>query len=79
MSSWPYKRSKNESVMPKILASGLTRGVASHKEYILEENLLSRSKCGRSRGVASHEDGLSRGGPLYRPPEFCAEELQILR
>ena len=51
--------------MPKTLASGPTKGVASHEEYILEENLSSISKCGPSRGVASHEDVLSRGGPLY--------------
>jgi hypothetical protein len=64
MSSWPYKRSKNERFMPKLLASGHTRGVSFHKEYILE-NLLSTSKCGPSRGVASHEDGLLKQGPLY--------------
>ena len=65
MSHWPYKRSKNEGFVQKILASGPTRGVASHEEYILEENLSSASKGGPSRGVASHEDGLSKGVPLY--------------
>ena len=60
----PTKGVKMRVLSPKILVwsykrSGLSWGVH------LKKNVLSRSNCGPSRGVASHEDGLSRGRPLW--------------
>jgi hypothetical protein len=59
------KRSKSVVLNSQKVGSGCTRGLACHEESIWEENLLSPSLDGCSRGMAFYKDGLPRDGSLH--------------